>query len=580
VSIENFSIVLIGLGVLIALLALAYVVRRAFGRGSGEMGGWEVAGAHRIIWAIARTTLSEGLRTRVASGFVILIVAAVPFFYFSAEGDGTTTGRVQMFMSYSLGFCGFLLSLLAILFACRSLSQEIAGRQIFGIVSKPVPRWQVIVGKFTGVMAMIVLLMCYVGVTTYAGTMLLVGQFKSNLKAEMISYGSLSPEQADAAVASLDGVRGEGRRGADSPIIDAMARATGLSKEDAVTTLLRLPEETRADLRRFDELRRQILLARASIGPEVPEKQIREEVERRFAKMREEGTLPPNLSDREIREELNKQMFGMYCTITTNELRAWTLKGPPPTKEQDRIMSLRFKLTVPEMTPAAVHPVTGEQLEENTLLAVWYIGDPQSAHFYEHIEAIPTGAVQEIEFPGKAVQADGTITIAFLNIDPRGADVVIDLEKGALEVLYVVGSFELNLLMGCMAMLIPIACLAAFGVCASTFLSFPVGSLVVMCLFLISASMGFIKDAMAITEDYIAEKPTTEQEVRTVVIGAMEWLLSIGDIAVTNDLMEGRAIGWARLWGETWRYMLLKTGITLAIAVLVFRRRELAAIIV
>ncbi|MCA9255355.1 MAG: ABC transporter permease subunit, partial [Phycisphaerales bacterium] len=74
-------------------------------------------------------------------------------------GDATIKGRVQMFMAYSLGFSSFVLALLTILFSCRSLSREIESRQIFGLVTKPVPRWQILAGKWCGIMALNVLLM-------------------------------------------------------------------------------------------------------------------------------------------------------------------------------------------------------------------------------------------------------------------------------------------------------------------------------------------------------------------------------------------------------------------------------------
>lgn len=571
---------MIGFGVIIGLIALVYVIRRAFSRETGELGGWETAGARQIISAVARTTLSEGLRTRIASGFVILTLASVPFFYLTAEGDGTVKGRIQMFMTYSLGFSGFMLSLLSILFACRSLSHEIAGRQIFAIVSKPVPRWQVVVGKYVGIMLLNAMILAAVGVGTYAGTQALVSRFKSQLRAELIADGALTPEQADAAVASLEKVRGEGKEGVDSPVITAMSQATGRSHSEIVDVLLRLPEGTRVDLRRFDEIRRQVLISRASIKPKVPDKEIKAEVDRRFQLMKEEGHLPMNMTERQIREELDKQIFSRYCTIAPYESRFWLLQGPPPKKGEDRIMSIRFKMQVLSVIPAIDHPETGQKLEEDSLLSIWGIGNPTKASFYEYVDAVPARTVQELEFPIEAVEPDGTIRVEFANLDPRRVDVIFDLNKNALEVLYVVGTFEQNLFIGCLAMLIPLSCLTAFGVCASTFLSFPVGALFVICLFMISASMGFIHEAMAITEDYMPENPGLDIQFRKKVVQSIGWLLSIGDIPVTDNLMEGRAIGWDRLWQDGWRFLLLKTGATIFVAVLVFRRRELASIVV
>lgn len=571
---------MIGFGVVIGIITLIYVIKRAFSRQSGEQGGWEVAGAQQIIWAVAKTTIAEGLRTRIASAFIIIIIAFVPICFYFAEGDGTTKGKVQMFMTYSLGFSGFMLSLLSILFSCRSLSKEIEGRQIFSMVSKPVPRWQILIGKFTGVMLMNVFLLAYVGTTTYIGTYALIAAFKDNLRTELVTYGSLTPDQADVAVKSLDNVHGIGKQGLESPIVAAWAQATGQPAQKFVEVYLQLPESTRADLRKFDEIRRQVLIARAAILPEIPEEQIRAEVDKKLAQMREDETLPTNMSDSQIREELDKQMFAYYTTIGPYQTQGWILRGPPPPKGRELIMSVRFKMHVPQVISAVAHPESGERLEEDTLLCMWAIGNPQTASYYESMRAVPARTVQEMEFPMDAVEPDGTIRLEFANVDPRRLDVVFDVMKGAIQVLYVVGSFELNMLHACVAMLIPLACLTAFGTCASTFLSFPVGALLVVCLYLISISMPFIKDAMAVTEDYMPENPGMDIEIRKAAINTIGLMLSIGDIPVTDRLMEGRAIGWSDLWSDTWRYLLIKTNITLLIGVLVFRRRELAAVIV
>lgn len=572
--------ILIGFGGLIGAVTLIYVLRVAFSRQSGEMGGWQVAGARQIITAIARTTIAEGMRTRIASGFMLIILAIPVWCYLNAEGDGTIKGRVQMYMTYTMGISSFALSLLSVLFACRSLSKEIADRQIFGIASKPVPRWQILIGKFSGVMFLNVLLLAYVGVTTYAGTIAIVSQFKFNLRQELVTFAAFTPQQAEAAVAALDTVTGVGKQGEESPIITAMSGATGLSRDKLVDTLIRLPENTRADLRRFDEVRRQVLTSRASIKPTIPEEQIRAEVEKRLAQMAEEGTLPSHMSDREIREELDRQMYSSYTTIGPLGTRAWSLKGPPPPEDRKLIMSVRYKMHVPQTLEAINHPTMGFKIEEDTLLCIWGVGNPLKSTYYENVDAVPARTVQEMEFPVDAVEPDGTIRLEFANIDPRRVDVVFDVMKDAIEVLYVVGSFESNMAVACAAVLIPLGCLTAFGVCASTFLSFPVGALFVLCLFLISASMGFIRESMAITEDYVPEDAGIDVQIRRMAVNSIGWLLSIGDISVTDSLMDGRAIGWRNLWSDAWRYLLVKTGATLLVAVLIFRRRELASIVV
>jgi hypothetical protein len=195
------------------------------------------------------------------------------------------------------------------------------------------------------------------------------------------------------------------------------------------------------------------------------------------------------------------------------------------------------------------------------------------------VESRPVRSFQEVEIPSDCVSEDGSILLTFLNLDPRNLEAFFDLPD-ALQILYRVGSFEMNLFHACLAILLPISCLASFSVCASTFLSFPVGSLIVVCLFLVSSSMGFVADSLAVTKDYAPPNPGLDYVARQATVAGIGWALSLGDLDPVGDLMEGRAIGGSRLWTTCWKFMLLKGGGAMLVGVLVFRRRELAAVIV
>lgn len=105
------------------------------------------------IWAIARLMIAEGLRMKIALVFLVLIAAVVIGLPFSIRGDSSLTGAVQSFMSYGLSATGLLLSMLTI-FMARSLSDELVSQQIFLTMTKPVSRWQYVLGKWIGMMVL------------------------------------------------------------------------------------------------------------------------------------------------------------------------------------------------------------------------------------------------------------------------------------------------------------------------------------------------------------------------------------------------------------------------------------------
>ncbi len=101
-------------------------------------------------WAIARHTIAEGIRMKLALVFVVLIGLVVLGLPFSIAGDSSLTGAVQSFMSYGLNATGVLLGMLTV-FMSRSLADELVHRQILLVMTKPVPRWQYIAGKWLGI---------------------------------------------------------------------------------------------------------------------------------------------------------------------------------------------------------------------------------------------------------------------------------------------------------------------------------------------------------------------------------------------------------------------------------------------
>ena len=90
--------------------------------------------------------IAEGIRMKIALVFLVMITLILLGLPFSVTGDSSLTGAIQSFMSYALSASGVLLGMLTI-FMSRSLSDEFVHRQIFMVMTKPIARWQFIVGK-------------------------------------------------------------------------------------------------------------------------------------------------------------------------------------------------------------------------------------------------------------------------------------------------------------------------------------------------------------------------------------------------------------------------------------------------
>ena len=118
----------------------------------------------RKIRAVASNTIRQALRMKVAAIFIVLLLVLLPVMGFTATGDGTLKGRLQTFVSYGLSLTSLLLSLLTIIISIYAITSDIENRQIYTVVTKPIRRYQLVLGKLLGVLVLDVALL-----TLFAG---------------------------------------------------------------------------------------------------------------------------------------------------------------------------------------------------------------------------------------------------------------------------------------------------------------------------------------------------------------------------------------------------------------------------
>jgi hypothetical protein len=124
----------------------------------------------RNVWTVARQTVSEAIRMKIAVFFVLLLGVLVLGLPFVSSGDGTISGAVQSFLVYSITSVTFLLSCLSI-FLCKSISDDLTGKQIMILMTKPIARWEYILGKWFGIVLLNTTLLAVSAGVTYGMSM-------------------------------------------------------------------------------------------------------------------------------------------------------------------------------------------------------------------------------------------------------------------------------------------------------------------------------------------------------------------------------------------------------------------------
>jgi Cu-processing system permease protein len=123
------------------------------------------------IWAIALNTFREAARIRVIYGILVLVVAM----NLLAIVGGRLSIHEQSRVARDIGLASisFLGALTAIVLGVLLLYSEVQRRTIYSIVTRPIARWEFVVGKYGG---MVLVLSVLVAFFTAAMVLLLASQ--------------------------------------------------------------------------------------------------------------------------------------------------------------------------------------------------------------------------------------------------------------------------------------------------------------------------------------------------------------------------------------------------------------------
>lgn len=118
------------------------------------------------IWAIALNTFREAARIRVLYGIIVLVIGA----NLAAIVLGQMSIHEENRVARDLGLAGISLfgSLTAIFLGVFLLYTEVQRRTIHAIASKPIERWEFVVGKYLGMALVLTVLVVLFGVAMVA----------------------------------------------------------------------------------------------------------------------------------------------------------------------------------------------------------------------------------------------------------------------------------------------------------------------------------------------------------------------------------------------------------------------------
>ena len=196
------------------------------------------------IFALAHLTLRSAIRSRIVLILGILLSLILALFPVHLQGDGTAPSQIRILLEYTLGAIITILSFSIAWTACNAVAREAADRQLQLVLTKPVTRLQIWLGKWIGLVVLH-------AVFLFAGGLILF----------LILLGSL-PDQASSTAQNWEWAHYQ----IIDPAPESIAAALEIRLEEARKTGL-VPREGPLPFRTLNYFSREIRRSQATLAP-------------------------------------------------------------------------------------------------------------------------------------------------------------------------------------------------------------------------------------------------------------------------------------------------------------------------
>ncbi len=536
------------------------------------------------IRSVARYTFIQCVRLKLTAVFVVLMGIALAAVYY-VEGDGTLGGRIRNFLAYSMGITSLLLSVMTLFLSISVVARDVQTKQIFTLATKPLARWQYIVGRWLGVVLLDAALVLVAGMVIYGLAQHLRGKAgkmdfpdRRTVESEVFTARKRVPPDPlpveRIVTARLNRMRKQDRY--ESSVNAFLAEADG--DRQAAAELLK------------QEITEQVIKEAQSLGP-------RRQMRLSFSGIKADSTeitgagriTEINRRDRLATVEVSTEilghlMIGAPVRVDRTQARVYRVgKGFMevwfaghdvfPEKIAAMAPGKEVQIVLVSAIQLVYKAKAAGKLGDEQLRGSWLLANPKTGRAEgQRPHDIPIDAPQTFTVSAAVVAEDGRTEAWYTNHSP----VSVVLNRRDVAVLYRVGGFGWNLARGTGLVLFRCAFLAGLGVLAGSLLSFPVSCLGCFVLYAVALGRGYMTKAVAMG-------PGGDEDLLTIVGHYVMKFMSVilPDFARSSPvdpLVDGMYISWA-FFGQTLMITVAFRGmIVLALACLIFHRRELARV--
>ena len=486
-----------------------------------------------FVWAVARKIIIEALHRRIVLVLLVFFIVLMLSLPFMLKTEGSLKSQIQLVLLYSTVLAMVLLSLVAIFLSAASICSEIDRKHIQITDTKPIRRWQFLLGKWVGVVVLCTTVMFAMTTVACALVLSLVRAPDTRRMARL---------EADKAMAEYHEVLNEvlvARRTVRSfppPGLDRLI-------EEDMAVVERSPEGLPKKPREMQRLRKAL---RASALTKTLTAPPGGYVDFEFA-----GLNPDNDNPLYVR------FHGFSGISSTRLLGRWVVwRWQTVLDEEGR------ERRVPQAIISRQAPEFGwhSDVQREFIIQSSFLGSDGQ------------------EF--RVVPEDGAMFLRYENLDDQAS--VSFHGRKRVEIMQAEGSFVANYYRSLLIVLCHIALLAALGLMAGSIFSFPVATLTVVFFFVVGLVGPWF---VSFTEDRGTATDTVMQEVvsmawQGLAKGVLAVMPHFGTYSPLGDLTDGKMVAWKRVSYAGAMMVYVKGLVALLVGMYFYTRRELARVIV
>jgi hypothetical protein len=528
---------------------------------------------------------------KVAAVFIVILAIMLVTLPMVMQGDGTLAGKIRTLLAYGTGLTAVLLSLVTVLLSVAVVTSDVEAKRIFMVATKPLARWQYILGRFLGVVLLDVLLLAVAGASIYGAAQYLRRQTPLNpddrrrVETEVFaSRGRVTPQPVDVEAKVQDRTRRLQEEGRYQQALEAYRAKTGGDADRAKKMLddqIREEETAAAQSVGVGGIFNWSFKGIKTIGQPVSTtgKILDAEPKYLLYRIQAPATILGRLvyggpvqingvvaSTAQVGQDYFEAQF--FKRDIANAAVLSLSKGSEVRIDIDPTIQLTYRASTASDPP------------DKTLQSLWQFQNSKTGFLYQvpRGDAIRTNSTLTVS--ARVVDDEGRTEVQYLNLpwDVSGLGSSVTILNSDVSILFPVDRFEWNFLRGLLLVLMQLIFLAAVGVFAGSFLSFPVACLVSFTVLPVALARTFLVGAMTVVPS--ASRP---EQILQVIGGHLVSVLNalLPDLAKTMPselLADGLNIPWSLLATAAILTVVLRAGLALLLACWIFSRRELARV--